>query len=106
MKEELNMSKMAELNAAVSELRKCGEILIDVSESLRSLFSTNEEQPPVTPPEPAEKKLTIEDVRPVLAKKSIEGHNVQALILKYGAKKLSEVDPAHYADLLHDAEVL
>lgn len=52
------------------------------------------------------KALTIEDVRPVLARKSIEGHNVQALILKYGAKKLSEVDPAHYADLLHDAEVL
>ena len=100
------MSKMSELDAVVSELRKCGEILIDVSESLRSLFITNEEQPPVTPPKPAEKKLTIEDVRPVLAKKSIEGHNVQALILKYGAKKLSEVDPAHYADLLHDAEVL
>lgn len=100
------MSKMSELDAVVSELRKCGEILIGVSESLRSLFSTNEEQPPVTPPKPTEKKLTIEDVRPVLAKKSIEGHNVQALILKYGAKKLSEVDPVHYADLLHDAEVL
>ena len=54
MKEELNMSKMAELNAAVSELRKCGEILIDVSESLRGLFSSNEEQPPVTQPRPAE----------------------------------------------------
>ena len=106
MKEELNMSKMAELNAAVSELRKCGEILIDVSESLRGLFSSNEEQPPVIQPKLAEKVLTIEDVRPVLARKSIEGHNVQALILKYGAKKLSEVDPAHYTDLLHDAEVL
>ena len=100
------MSKMSELDAAVTELRKCGETLIGVSETLRELFGSDAEQTPVAPPKHAVKALTIEDVRPVLAKKSIEGHNVQALILKYGAKKLSEVDPAHYADLLHDAEVL
>ena len=100
------MSKMSELDAAVTELRKCGETLIGVSETLRELFSSTAEQPPVSKPKPAEKVLTIEDVRPLLARKSIEGHNIQALILKYGAKKLSEVDPAHYADLLHDAEVL
>ena len=100
------MSKMSELDAAVTELRKCGETLIGVSETLRELFGSDAEQTPVAPPKPAVKALTSEDVRPVLARKSIEGHNVQALILKYGAKKLSEVDPAHYADLLHDAEVL
>lgn len=100
------MSKMSELNAAVTELRKCGETLIGVSETLHELFSSTAEQTPVAPSKPAVKALTIEDVRPVLARKSIEGHNVQTLILKYGAKKLSEVDPAHYADLLHDAEVL
>lgn len=100
------MSKMSELDAAVTELRKCGETLIGVSETLRELFGSDAEQTLVAPPKPAVKALTIEDVRPVLARKSIEGHNVQALILKYGAKKLSEVDPAHYADLLHDAEVL
>lgn len=100
------MSKMSELDAAVTELRKCGETLIGVSETLRELFGSDAEQTPVAPSKPAVKALTIEDVRPVLARKSIEGHNVQALILKYGAKKLSEVDPAHYADLLHDAEVL
>lgn len=100
------MSKMSELDVAVAELRKCGETLIAVSDTLRELFSRKAVQPSGTPIKPAEKKLTIEDVCPVLAKKSIEGHNVQALILKYGAKKLSEVDPAHYADLLHDAEVL
>ena len=98
------MSKMAELDAAVAELRKCGDTLIRVSDTLRELFSSGDAQPRA--PQPTEKALTIEDVRPILAKKSIEGHNVQALILKYGAKKLSEVDPSHYADLLHDAEVL
>ena len=57
---------------------------------------------------PEEKPLAVKPGMVLLdgTRKSIEGHNVQALILKYGAKKLSEVDPAHYADLLHDAEVL
>ena len=100
------MSKMAELDAAVVELRRCGEALIGVSDTLRGLFSTSEEQPETTAPKPVEKTLTIEDVRPILAKKSLEGHDIQALIHKYGAKKLSEVNPAHYADLLHEAEVL
>ncbi len=100
------MSKMAELDAAVAELRKCGDTLIRVSDTLRELFSSGDAQPRAPQPQPTEKALTIEDVRPILARKSIEGHNVQALILKYGAKKLSEVDPSHYADLLHDAEVL
>lgn len=100
------MSKMAELDAAVAELRKCGDTLIRVSDTLRELFSSGDERLSASQPQPTEKALTIEDVRPILARKSIEGHNVQALILKYGAKKLSEVDPSHYADLLHDAEVL
>ena len=34
----------------------------------------------------------------------MEGHTaaVQALIRKYGADKLSQVDPAHYADMLRE----
>ena len=44
----------------------------------------------------------------MLAQKSVEGHTsqVQFLIRKYGADKLSQLDPAHYSDLLHEAEVL
>ena len=102
------MSKMAELDAAVAELRKCGETLIGVSDTLRELLSSGQEQSPASPPKPAEQPLTIEDVRKVLAQKSVDGHTaeIQALLRKYGAEKLSRVDPAHYADLLHDAEVL
>ena len=57
-----------------------------------------------TPPKPP----TLEDVRAVLAQKSAEGRSsgIQALLVKYGAKKLSGVDPARYAELLRDAEVL
>ncbi len=102
------MSKMAELDAAVVELRKCGEALIGVSETLKGLFSRSEECQVDTQPQPAAKNLVLEDVRAVLAQKSVEGHTaeVQALIRKYGADKLSQVDPARYADLLHEAEVL
>ena len=102
------MSKMAELDAAVAELRKCGETLIGVSDTLRELLSSGQEQSPASPPKPVEQPLTIEAVRKVLAQKSVDGHTaeIQALLRKYGAEKLSRVDPVHYADLLHDAEVL
>ena len=102
------MSKMAELDAAVAELRKCGETLIGVSDTLRELLSSGQEQTTAAPSKPNEQPLTIEAVRKVLAQKSVDGHTaeIQALLRKYGAEKLSRVDPAHYADLLHDAEVL
>lgn len=106
------MSKMAELDAAAAELRSCGEALIRISDDIRSLFSADDEQTirkdPVIQQEPTAKPLTLEDVRPVLAQKSIEGHTaeVQALIRKHGAEKLSQIDPADYAALLAEAEVL
>ena len=102
------MSKMAELDTTVAELRRCGEALIAVSETLRDLFSGCDERQPLAQPQSSAKALVLEDVRSVLAQKSVEGHTaeVQALIRKYGADKLSQVDPAHYADLLREAEVL
>ena len=71
------MSKMAELDAAVAELRRCGETLIGVSEALRDLFSGDDERQADTQPQPVEKKLVLEDVRSVLAQKSIEGHTAE-----------------------------
>jgi len=58
--------------------------------------------------EPEEKPLTLEEVRAVLAEKSRTGHTeeVRELLNKHGADKLSEIDPAEYAALLAEAEVL
>lgn len=58
--------------------------------------------------EPEEKPLTLEEVRAVLAEKSRSGHTeeVRELLNKHGADKLSEIDPAEYAVLLAEAEVL
>ena len=58
--------------------------------------------------EPEEKPLTLEEVRAVLAEKSRSGHTeeVRELLARHGAYKLSEIDPAEYAALLAEAEVL
>ncbi len=53
-----------------------------------------------------EPKLSLEQVRAVLAKLAQEGHQaeVRALITKYGATKLSDIHPEHFKALLKEAE--
>ncbi|ABZ85442.1 conserved hypothetical protein [Heliomicrobium modesticaldum Ice1] len=107
------MSKMSELSLAVTELKRCGEALIGISESLAALFSGNEDvqtadQPNAEVSAQVEKPITLEAVRAVLAEKSRAGHTaeVRALLEKHGAAKLSEIDPSEYPALLAEAEVL
>ena len=106
------MSKMSELSTAVAELRKCGEALIGLSQSLGNIFSGDlsvKTQPDELPgQEPVKPTVTLEEVRAVLAEKSVAGHRaeVQALIRECGADKLSAVDSTHYAALKAKAEVL
>lgn len=58
--------------------------------------------------EDEEKKITIEEVRAVLAAKSQDGKRkeVKDLLLKYDSGKLSGVKPEDYPALLADAEAL
>lgn len=113
------MGRMGELADAVSELKRCGEILIGVSETLTELFSAAEpdsHEPPKKPkaamkekqPEPEIKAPALEDVRAVLADKSRQGYTseVKEILRRHGAEKLSAVDPADYAAVLAEAEVL
>jgi hypothetical protein len=53
-------------------------------------------------------ELKLEDVRSVLAGKSRAGHTaeVRDLLQKYGATKLSAIDPANYEALMKDAEAI
>lgn len=104
------MSKMSEISQAVDELRRCGELLIGISESLTELLSssepkvsTNESHFPVP-----EKVITLEEIRSVLSEKSRDGHTaeVRSLLLKHGAEKLSEISPSKYPALLAEAVVL
>lgn len=100
------MGKMNELSQAIDELRRCGDALIGIADSLRGLFSGNdaeaEAQPTVEAAKPA---LTLEQVRAALAEKSRGGYTAQVreLLVKHGAAKLSDIDPAEYPVLMADA---
>ncbi|MFR1708861.1 hypothetical protein [uncultured Clostridium sp.] len=106
------MSKMSKLAAELTELKNCGEILIGISETLTQMFSsdaTQDKQEQIKESkDKQEKALTLTDVRKVLAEKSRNGHTAQVkeLLIKYGADKLSEIDPSKYAELLAEVEVL
>ena len=100
------MGKVNELSQAIDELRRCGDALIGVADSLRELFSGNdaeaEPQPTVEAAKPA---LTLEQVRAALAEKSRGGYTAQVreLLIKHGAAKLSDIAPAEYPVLMADA---
>jgi len=99
------MSKMSELAAEIVELRKCAETIIGIADSFTEMFSGDDKPTDAPASEPA---LTLEAVRAVLADKSRNGHTaaIRSLLQKYGAAKLSEIDPTNYKALLAEAEVL
>ena len=100
------------------------KLLLDVIEDIRSLADSLQAvatalcqsdpedaaapAPAPAPADPPPKAITLEEVRAVLAERSHDGYTdqVRGLLQKYGAEKLSGVDPKHYAALMKDAEVL
>ena len=90
---------MQELSAAVAEIRKCSELLLEVAEALTSVNES---------PEPPIEKITMEEVRAVLAQKAAAGlsSEVKALLDKHGAKKLSDISPEDYNQLIKEAEAI
>ena len=71
-------------------------------------LESDEELPKEEKEKQEEKTYEIEDVRKILADKSRLGHTakIRELLEKYGAKKLSEIEPSNYKDLVADAEEL
>ena len=98
------MNKMSEMSATIEELRKSAAAISDAANWLAEQFSGDEPAPEA----PAEPILTLEAVRAVLADKSRAGFTAQirSLLQKYGADKLSGVDPTNYKALLADVEGL
>ena len=99
------MSKMSDMAATIEELRSAAAAINDAANWLADTFSTMEpaEEAPMTEP-----VLTLEEVRAVLADKARAGYTAQirSLLQKYGADKLSGIDPANYEALLADVEGL
>ena len=120
------MSKIKLLLDVVSDLRSLADSLQAVADAVakngqEQPDQTMEEKPDQKPekksaakkvessmekPEP--RSLTLEQVRAALAEKSRAGHTaeVKALLIKHGADKLSDIDPAEYPALLAEVEVL
>jgi hypothetical protein len=122
------MGRMSELAQELAELKRCGEILIGISEILTEMFSVADEpvqEAPVEKLKPEKKKAsarkkdetpvtepvkeyTFTEVRTILADKSKAGHTaeVKEILAKHGAEKLSEIKPEEYAAVIAEAEVL
>ena len=102
------MGKISELDMAIRDLRSAAATINDVADTLAEVFSTESADEAPDAAAPAEAALTLEQVRAVLADKSRKGHTaeIRALLQKYGASKLSGIDPVHYRALLADVEVL
>ena len=72
--------------------------LYKLAEHIDSLFKV----------EPEKKNISLEEVRSVLAEKSQagKGPEIRALIEKYGADKLTDLESSYYEALLNEVEAL
>ncbi|GHV28200.1 hypothetical protein FACS18948_6800 [Clostridia bacterium] len=101
------MSRMKMLYNLVTELRQLALQTDRVAESLSEAASLTEDEA-IEEAAVDQPTVTLEQVRAVLADKGMKGHNAQvrALLEKHGAKKLSDIHPMHYAQLLVEAEAI
>jgi len=106
------MSKMAEMAQTIEELRTAAASINAAADWLCQQFSGDDDKQQISKSAAKKEKpkpeIKLEDIRAVLAEKSRAGHTaeVRALLKKYGAAKLSEIDPANYEALMRDAEVI
>ena len=81
------MSKMSELDTAITELHRCGEALIDVADTLRGLFS-GEADETAKAAQPEVHVYTLEEVRAILMAKNRAAF---AAAFKNNASALAEI---------------
>lgn len=102
------MSAMNDLDLKLQEAENLIDQAKETIQSLRELLSSNQDATPYNGQpkrDPIEDKVTV---RKMLAKKSAEGYTdqVKELLHKFGAEKLSDVDPKDYEDLYYSAEAI
>ena len=102
------MSKVKDMLQTIEELRTAAAAISDAADWLAQQFSGEADAPEAAPQPEKEPELKLENVRAVLADMSRKGYTAQirALLQKYGASKLSGVDPQNYRALLKDVEGL
>jgi len=94
------MGDKQEMQALIAEAMT---ILNTASSSLGALMARMEVKE--EPARQEAKQLTLVEVRAVLADKSRSGftEQIRGLLEKYGAPKLSEIDPSRYQNLMDEA---
>lgn len=100
---EVLLEVIDNLEALSGSLRNMAEVLkTETSADSGQIIPASQELPP---PE-SKQKVSLEQVRAVLADKSQSGHtaDVRELIAKFGSTKLSGIDPERYPELLEEAE--
>jgi hypothetical protein len=96
------LESFAEL-IAEKVLEKMGSVTVEPV-----LAEEKKKKEPAKPANPAEPELSLVDVRAALGKLSQAGkqQQVKDLIAQYGVKRLSDIDPAHYTELMKTARGL
>ena len=98
------------MNELEQKLLRVAEDIQSLAESIRAVRTAGTGGSPEEKkiPEKEEPVITLEQVRGVLAEKSRDGHTaeVRAIIKKFGADRLSDIDSKDYAAVLKEAEVL
>ncbi len=103
------MSKMKQLQEVVSNLRNLTDSIDTLVKSIAIGKEEGKEVNIVPDESPSstvnENQPTLEEVRALLAEKNREGHReeVKTIIKKYGANKLTSLDPKHYASVIKEA---
>lgn len=99
------MGYFSELDILLKENDELIETFKINNSKIRELLSSKEE---ATEPAEPEVKVTLEQVRALLAELSKTGKtaSVKQLLARYGASKLSQVKVADYNELYLDAEAI
>ena len=94
--------------ALANSLNKLALSISDEVTTLNSEPDTSANEVNTTITKPNEKIPAIEEVRALMAEKSRGGNKdgVKAILNKYGAEKLTSLDPGHYAKVIDEVREL
>ena len=106
------MSRIKLLLQVTEDVQTLADSLRELVNAIQSdepeVAATKEEVIPEKPIEQSKAKVTLEEIRAVLARQSQAGFTaqVQSIIQQFDAKKLSEVKPEYYEEIMLLAEEL
>lgn len=103
------MEKKKEQLELANALLKVAEDIRTLADSIQAAYAVPDDASTEKATEVKPKQeITLEKVRGILAEKSRSGHTaeVRAILRKFGADRLSDIEPKDYAAVLKDAEVL